>query len=491
MKETLTRSLLALLLVASLIISFACSSGTKFELGSLSISPTQVIKDSSLTVSVDVTNPGEDEGNFKAKLKVDNTVIETKTVSIAAGNTETVSFTLTAGTVGPHSVKINDVAGTFDVLTPPQLANLVISPAQVKTDEQATVSADITNTGGISGDYPITLIVNNADEETKTVAIGAGETKTISFTVTESNSGTYTISLGGLSGSLTVLKPAGFAMSNLVISPIQVNAGREVSIMCDVTNTGEVDGSCPVNLMVDGIQADSKEVTVAAGTTQTVAFSLVKDIGGTYQIAIGNLTSAFVVSEGMLPILHVGDQWVYRGIFNGVAYTITQKIVGEELIQGKDCYVQETTYDPDASGVSKITYWIEKATLDVLRDQYSFEYSGVTVTCSTVYDPKYPGRGPWPKTVGSEWGETGTITGTCVASGDSDTDTDTYSMSYKVEKVEDVTVGAGTFRCIKIVVYENGIATQNTWYSDKVKDVVKVVYLSDQDSLQLLSYSVK
>jgi hypothetical protein len=492
MKGSATRGLLVLLLIAaSVVAGFACSPGAKFELGPLNISPAQVIKDNSLVVSVDVTNAGKAEDNFEARLKIDNTLKETKTVSVAVGSTETVSFTVTADLAGTHSVKINDLAGTFDVLMPPQFANLVISPAQVNVGEPATVSADITNAGEISGNYTISLRVNDSDEETRTMAIGAGETETASFTLTRSTSGTYNISLGGLSGSLAVLKPAGFAMSNLVISPAQAIAGREVTIMCDVTNTGGVDGNCPVNLKVDGAQVDSKEVAVAAGATQTVAFSLVKDIGGSYSVAIGDLSGTLVVSQGVLPTLHVGDQWVYREIYGGVAYTVTVKVVGEELIQGKDCYVKEWTYDPAISGVSKRTFWIEKATLDVLRDQYSFEYSGTTATCSTVYVAKYSGDERWPLTVGSAWTENDTITYTCVALGKSNNDTTTYSMNDKVEKVEDITVGAGTFRCFKVVEYENGVASQNYWYSDKAKTFVKVDYITGQDSMQLLSYSVK
>jgi uncharacterized beta-barrel protein YwiB (DUF1934 family) len=491
MKGTLIRSLLALLLATCLITSFACGPSAKFELGALNISPAEVVEGSSVAVSVDVTNAGQAEGNFEAKLKIDNTLAETKKVSIAAGETTTVSFTVDANAAGIHDVKLNNIVGQFSVLTPPQFANLVISPTQVKASEAATISADITNVGEIPGNYTVTLKIDGVDEETKVMTIGAGETKTASFIVTKSTSGTYNISLGSLSGDLTVLKPAGFLMSNLVISPTQAVAGREVSIMCDVSNTGEVDGTCTVNMGVDGILVDSKQVAVAAGATQTVAFSLVKDIGGTYSIAIGTLSGTLVVSEGVLPTLHVGDQWVFRGIYSGVAYTITETVAGEEFIQGKDCYVKEVTYDPSISGISKATYWIEKATLDILRSQYSFEYSGVAVTCSTVYDPKYPGRGPWPKTVGSEWNETGTITETCVVPGNSNTDTESYSMNYKVEKVEDITVGAGTFRCLKIVVYENGVATQNHWYSDKAKTFVKIAYLTDQDGEQLLSYSVK
>jgi CARDB len=492
MKGIPAKALLALLLIAaSVVASVACGPGTKFELGSLNISPTQTVKDSSFVVSVDVTNAGKADGNFEAKLKIDNALKETKTVSVAVGSTETVSFTVTADTAGTHTIKINDLSGTFDVLTPPQFANLVISPAEATVGEPVTVSADITNDGQISGNYTITLRVNDADEETKTVAIGAGEMQTAAFVFAGSASGTYSISLGGLSGTLTVLKPAGFAMSNLVISPAQAVAGREVTIMCDVTNTGEVNGTCPVNLKVDDVQVDSKQVTIAAGATQTVAFSLVKDTGGNYSIAIGDLSGTLAVSQGVLPTLHIGDQWVYREISGGIAYTVTEKIVGEELFQGVDCWIDEWTYDPVKSGISKETFWLKKATLDALRSQYSIEVSGITLTCSAAVESTYSGNERWPIKVGNEWTENGTITIVYEALGDSDTETTSYSMHYKVEKIENITVGAGTLRCFKIVTYQNGVATDAYWYSDRAKNYVRIDDLSAGESKQLLSYSVK
>lgn len=492
MKRRPIRELFVLLLiVASVLASFSCSPGAKFQFGNLSVSPAEVIKDNSLAVSVNVTNSGEAEGNFEARLKIDGTLKETKTVSVAAGGTETVSFTVSADTAGTHIVKINDLSSTFDVLMPPQFANLVILPAQIKVGEQATVSADITNPGEISGKYIVTLRVNDADEETKTVMLGGNETKTASFAVTESKSGTYSISLGGLSGSLTVLKPAGFSMSNLAFSPAQAVAGREVSIMCDVSNSGEVDGSCPVNLNVDGVQVDSKVVTMAAGVTQTVAFSLVKDVGGTYNVAIGNLTSTLVVSEGVLPTIHVGDQWVYREISDGIVYTVTERIVGEELFQGINCWIDEWTYDPIKSGISKGTSWLEKATMDSLWTQSSLDVSGVTVTCSVAVESTYKGDQRWPLKVGNEWSEKATVTTVYEALGENDTETVTYSVEYRVENIENITTGAGTFRCFKIVIYQGSIATDAYWYSDKVKNYIRVDDLSSEESKQLLSYSVK
>jgi hypothetical protein len=494
MKRSPTRELLVLLLiVASVVASFACGPGAKFELGSLNVSPAQVVKDSSLVVSVDVTNAGKAEGNFEARLKIDNALQETKTVSVAVGSTETVSFTVTADTAGTHSVKINDFAGTFDVLTPPQFANLVISPAQVKVGEPATVFADVTNAGEISGNYTISLRVNDTDEETRTMAIGAGETETASFTLTRSTSGTYNISLGGLSGSLTVLKPAGFAMSNLVISPAQAIAGREVTIMCDVTNTGGVDGNCPVNLKVDGAQVDSKEVAVAAGATQTVAFSLVKDIGGTYNVAIGDLSSTLVVSEGVLPTLHVGDQWVYRQIEKGIAYTRTETITGEEKMEGKSCFVVKVTFDPPWNGwIPERTEWWDKATYNTVRGQFSAWSSsiGETVNRSIVYSDQTTGS-EWPYKVGNEFTEKVSWTITDVVGGRSYSDTGEYTATCKVTAIEDITIGAGTFRCFKTVAYIDGSPAYEYWYSDKAKDYLKYNDLESQYTEELLSYSVR
>jgi hypothetical protein len=495
MKRSLTKGLLVLLLItASVYTSFACSPGAEFQLGNLSVSPAQVMKDDALAFSVDVTNTGKAEGNFEAKLKIDSTLKEAKTVSVAAGSTETVSFTLTADNAGTHSVKINDLAGTFDVFMPPQFANLVISPTQVKVGEPATVSADVTNAGEISGNYSVTLRVNNADEETKTVTLGANETKTATFELTKRESGIYNIDLGGLSGSLIVLKPAGFVLSKLVISPTQAVAGREVTIMCDVSNTGEVAGNCPVNLKIDGVQVDSKEVTVAVGTTQTVAFSLVKDIGGTYNVSIGNLSSTLVVSEGVSPTLHVGDQWVYRQIEKGIAYTRTETITGEEKMEGKYCFVVKVTFDPPWNGwIPERTEWWDKATYSTVRVQFSALDSsiGKIVNRSVVYSQQTTGS-EWPYKVGNEFTVKVSWTITDVVGGYSSSQTGEFTTICKVTAIEDITVGAGTFRCFKTVTYQqDGSPVYEYWYSDKAKDYLKYNSLDSQYTEELLSYSVR
>ncbi len=62
----------------------------------------------------------------------------------------------------------------------------------------------------------------------------------------------------------------------------------------------------------------------------------------------------------------------------------------------------------------------------------------------------------------------------------------------KIEAIEKITVGAGTFECFKTVEYdENGEKVSTRWYSDKVKTSVKEIDEVTGDTQELVSYSVQ
>lgn len=70
---------------------------------------------------------------------------------------------------------------------------------------EVIVTADVTNTGEVEGDYTATLSIDGTDIATDTVTVAPGATETMSFTFTEETSGTYTVQLGGLAGTLKVV----------------------------------------------------------------------------------------------------------------------------------------------------------------------------------------------------------------------------------------------------------------------------------------------
>jgi hypothetical protein len=493
MKEILIVSLIILLLAVSLITSFACAPGAKFEVSNLTILPIQALEGNSVLVSVDITNSGQAKGDFNAKLKMDKALAVMKSVSLGAGQTSTISFILNAPAAGTHDVELNGLTGTFSVLTPPVFADLAISPAQAQVDDKVTILANISNTGKVAGNYTVVLKVNGLDEEMKIVELGLDTTLPVVFDVTKNEPGNYSVSLGGLSGNFTMLRRAEFTMSNLVISPQQALPGREVSIMCNVANTGEVDGFHPASLKIDGVQVDSQNVTVPAGATQTVTFSLAEETSGTYNVAINDLSGTLEISEGLLPTLYVGDTWVFTEVYKGITYTRTEIITGEEGMEGKSCYVKKITYAPPLDGwILEETQWLEKATLRPVVSLISTTLgaSGLKMTRMVIYSREGTGT-EWPYEVGNEftvktsWERTDFVSGEpFIATGDS-------TITYKCSDVEDVAVEAGTFRCFKIIAYENGQPTTEYWHSYQAKTFVKTRGVTDAHTTELLSYSVR
>ncbi|MCW4026736.1 MAG: hypothetical protein NWE76_04540 [Candidatus Bathyarchaeota archaeon] len=96
---------------------------------------------------------------------------------------------------------------------------------------------------------------------------------------------------------LPIIIPASFTISDLTVTPSEVEAGDEVTISATVTNVGGTEGSYTVALEVDGSAEQSKTVTLAAGASTSVKFRVTQTNAGTYSVKVGELQSEFVVSE--------------------------------------------------------------------------------------------------------------------------------------------------------------------------------------------------
>lgn len=91
--------------------------------------------------------------------------------------------------------------------------------------------------------------------------------------------------------------PATFNVSDLSIAPTEVDIGETVNITILLTNTGGQSGSYEVTLRVNGIIEASKKVTLAAGDSELVSFSTIKNTAGTYSLEVDGLTGSFTVKE--------------------------------------------------------------------------------------------------------------------------------------------------------------------------------------------------
>ena len=86
-----------------------------FSSSSLSISPPEVNIGEAVSISVLVTNTGEEAGSFTASLKINGVIEDTEEITLAGGASETVAFTTSRDKVSTYSVDVNGLLGSFTV----------------------------------------------------------------------------------------------------------------------------------------------------------------------------------------------------------------------------------------------------------------------------------------------------------------------------------------------------------------------------------------
>jgi len=97
-----------------------------------------------------------------------------------------------------YTIMARTAAASFEI------TELTIAPVEINPDESATVSAIITNTGDLEGSHEVILTVNESATATEEVNLAGHASQELTFTLQPDRAGTYTISIGGATATLTV-----------------------------------------------------------------------------------------------------------------------------------------------------------------------------------------------------------------------------------------------------------------------------------------------
>jgi subtilisin family serine protease len=244
------------------------------------------------SVGIDATleNTGDAEGDFTAELEVDGSVVDSQTVTISAGNTQTVTFQRTFGQSGDYTISVNGVdAGTLTVSAEPdiQVTGATLNETTIFEGEGVAIDATLENSGGASGDFTAELEVEGAVVDSQTVTVGAGNTKTVTFEQTYDQAGTYNISVNGVdTNMLTVEEPTEFTIDSVSLNKETANVSEVVTVTATVANIGNNDGTFTGDLTVDGTEVASNDTLIEAGTTETVTFEQTFSQPGQYALAV-------------------------------------------------------------------------------------------------------------------------------------------------------------------------------------------------------------
>jgi hypothetical protein len=87
-----------------------------FVASSLNIVPFEVKTEETVTISLNVTNDGEVVGTYTAELKINGDVVDSKAVTLEGGQSEPVSFAVSASEAGTYEVTVSSLSGSFTVV---------------------------------------------------------------------------------------------------------------------------------------------------------------------------------------------------------------------------------------------------------------------------------------------------------------------------------------------------------------------------------------
>jgi hypothetical protein len=182
-----------------------------FEVLSLDITPPKITTGEKATVEVEIRNSNAKIDTYNVPLMVNGVADGRKSITLAPGATELITFVLTRGQAGTYRISVGNKESTLVVekLSPPdfRLSNLEINPSKVDSGEKVVITAKIANVGGTQGSYTAELKVDNCTVQTEEVTVAAGADSSLSFGICADLPGTYTVTLGELTGKFMVAVP--------------------------------------------------------------------------------------------------------------------------------------------------------------------------------------------------------------------------------------------------------------------------------------------
>jgi hypothetical protein len=264
------------------------------------VETTTPVAGESLTVTVQVENPGDVEGTQTVALDAGALGTDETNVTLAGGTTTetTLSVGTESGDEGSYAISVSsaDDTDTADVtVLQPAFFEVEITAAESVTGgETATVEYTVENVGDVEATQNITFAVEGSLEGTNPgVTLGSNGTLSDSFsyeTVGADAPGVFVTVASAddaATANVTVLEPAAFTVE-LVERNEPLVAGEQVNVTVDVENTGGTADSRLLQVDVGPLGQSERVVDLAGNesTEQVFSFDSATEQTGTYNVTV-------------------------------------------------------------------------------------------------------------------------------------------------------------------------------------------------------------
>jgi hypothetical protein len=221
-KRTIGAIYLLALITMSSLLQACVNAHPIYEVVSLNMTPTKIATGEKVTIEVKVRNINSETDTYNVPLMVDGVADSRKSVTLAPGATEQLSFVLTINHAGIYKISVGNKESTLTVEKPSppdfRLTNLEINPTEVDIGKDVVITAQITNVGGSQGSYTAELKIDDITNQVEKLTVPAGTDYMLVFKISKGLPGTYKVALGDLSGQFTVKEPPS-PVFNIPVAP--------------------------------------------------------------------------------------------------------------------------------------------------------------------------------------------------------------------------------------------------------------------------------
>jgi len=247
-----------------------------------------------LGVTATVQNTGEETDTRPVELVVAGETVDATELTLEPGQSETVELTWATedGDAGEHTATVETESGSDS--TPVTVERAVFFAVEITSTsgpvveaEPLDVTATIENTGESSDTQPIELRVDGATVDTTQLSLDGGESESVTLTWENDDAplGSYTAVVASeddsdaVDTSVNEPRPGELAGGKQVfeVEITSTNApvaeGESLEVTAEVTNIGPESGTQTITLSSDGVERDSREITLDSQESRTLTFA--------------------------------------------------------------------------------------------------------------------------------------------------------------------------------------------------------------------------
>src|SRR4030043_334805 len=313
---------LTLLLVLAATVSV--SAQDDLEVTDLSISPNSVAVGETVTISANVTNTKATEETYQLELKLNGEVEDSQDLTLGAGESDTVTFTITADTPGDYFVELGNASDlltvkatsfldmfapwvwwTFGAIIGVLILLVIIialMPSRKKQPGTVTQGRQGQPSAQAGGPFPTSMAGPGPTSPQMGYPTAMQTQAPGAFPMPEQFQTPGQFPAPGAFPAPGPMAPPYqqyarrpiFSMSNLTITPNQLKAGDPVTISAIASNNGSEAGTYSVVLRINGMVENIIDLMLSPGASQATTFTVNKD-GGEYYAEVDGLSGVFII----------------------------------------------------------------------------------------------------------------------------------------------------------------------------------------------------